>query len=337
MKRDTAIDVTRGIALFFVVLGHLVVAGSKTFNWIFSFHMPIFFLLSGMCFNPQKYKSFTHFVKQKFRKRIVPYFGVIVFAVFICLRVPAWRTELVTINSLYLLRETFYYTQPESIHIGQIWFLVALFFAEIILFWLNKFFEKFKSNKYLKIITYIILALIGSNILNIINFVHITRLPFKIDTAITASVLMGIGYEINKKVDKLKRQPIFSIIILLCIGFWAGYKNVSVNICNCTYGNTILYYISAICGSVGIFSIGQRLEKSEILQFYGKNSLFIFAIHSYLIFIFAFIISIIYNKQMIPMLNIPLHLCIIGTIIIYILLEPITIIYNEIIKKFKTV
>ena len=78
MKRNYAIDVARGISIFFVVLGHLVVGGTKTFNWIFSFHMPIFFLLSGMCFNFEKYNSFIDFLKEKFKKRIIPYFAFII-------------------------------------------------------------------------------------------------------------------------------------------------------------------------------------------------------------------------------------------------------------------
>lgn len=339
MKRNYSIDVARGISLFFVVLGHLVVEGTMTFNWIFSFHMPIFFLLSGMCFNPRKYNSFIDFLKEKLKKRIIPYLGFIVFAVAICLIIPKWSIQIANSSGLIILEEMFYYTQPEKIYIGQIWFLVALFFAEIILFLLNKFFITFKVNKYLKVLIYVILALIGSQILNILNLVNIDRLPFKIDTAITASVFMGIGYELNKnkRLDIFNESILISSIILLGIGFFVSYINGNVNICNCAYGNIFLYYISAICGGIGIYLISQKLEKSKFLQFYGKNSLFMFAIHFYLILLFTFIINNLFNQTLKPMFNMPLYIAIILSIIIYILLYQLTIIYNKIVRKFRTV
>ena len=167
MKRNYAIDVARGISLFFVILGHLVVDSTTIFNWIFSFHMPIFFILSGMCFNSEKYNSFLEFVKEKFKKRIIPYIVFTIFATFMCFIIPAWKEPIREANALSILEEIFYYGQPEALRMGAIWFLVALFFSEIILFLLNKFFKHFNLNKYLKFIIYIILALIGNQILNI--------------------------------------------------------------------------------------------------------------------------------------------------------------------------
>lgn len=49
------IDILKGIAIFFVVLGHspyLSHLPSKVFNVIFSFHMPLFFFIAGYLFYP---------------------------------------------------------------------------------------------------------------------------------------------------------------------------------------------------------------------------------------------------------------------------------------------
>ena len=50
-KRVEYIDIAKGIALFLVVWGHLVPDDSTVFRIIFSFHMPLFFILSGMTLN----------------------------------------------------------------------------------------------------------------------------------------------------------------------------------------------------------------------------------------------------------------------------------------------
>ena len=46
-KRILWIDYAKAFAMFFVIFGH-VNSGNYLTNWIYSFHMPLFFLLSGI-------------------------------------------------------------------------------------------------------------------------------------------------------------------------------------------------------------------------------------------------------------------------------------------------
>ena len=134
-ERNFIVDITRGLALFWVILGHLVSTKSVLFRWIFSFHMPLFFFLSGMLFNHNKYKNFRSFLKEKLKKRVLPYCFFIYIAIIISLIIPSWRMQIFNID---VIKEIFYNTQPERIHIGQIWFLIALFFHRKIIFLILK-------------------------------------------------------------------------------------------------------------------------------------------------------------------------------------------------------
>lgn len=49
-KRLEWVDIAKGIGIILVVLGHCVPYGGTTFNLIFTFHMPLFFILSGYCY-----------------------------------------------------------------------------------------------------------------------------------------------------------------------------------------------------------------------------------------------------------------------------------------------
>lgn len=40
------IDIVRGIGIFLVIMGHTY-RSNQVLNWIVSFHMPLFFILSG--------------------------------------------------------------------------------------------------------------------------------------------------------------------------------------------------------------------------------------------------------------------------------------------------
>ena len=46
-KRVVWIDYAKAFAMLFVIIGH-VETGSRLTNWVYSFHMPLFFFLSGI-------------------------------------------------------------------------------------------------------------------------------------------------------------------------------------------------------------------------------------------------------------------------------------------------
>ena len=52
-ERKKYIDILKGIGIFYVILGH-VTHTSFLFRYIYSFHMPLFFFISGMLFVPFK-------------------------------------------------------------------------------------------------------------------------------------------------------------------------------------------------------------------------------------------------------------------------------------------
>lgn len=50
-KRLVFVDVAKAIAIFLVVLGHVVSSNTTTKLVLYSFHMPLFFILSGFFFS----------------------------------------------------------------------------------------------------------------------------------------------------------------------------------------------------------------------------------------------------------------------------------------------
>jgi fucose 4-O-acetylase-like acetyltransferase len=80
------IDVARGILIILVIIGHAIAETSyKTtfyrgyvllFRCITIFHMPAFYIISGMLFNSEKWRnrSFGAYLKRKTVSLLVPYF-----------------------------------------------------------------------------------------------------------------------------------------------------------------------------------------------------------------------------------------------------------------------
>lgn len=129
-RRLPELDVAKGLAMFLVVFGHILKFKSPVFNWIFSFHMPLFFFLTGMTFRPEKYKSLGQAVKNKLRTRLFPYFAITFAGFVICLIRPSYRIYMVMTGVKNELLSIFYYAQPAGLYVGQVWFLAVLFFAK---------------------------------------------------------------------------------------------------------------------------------------------------------------------------------------------------------------
>lgn len=49
-NRIEEVDISKGIGMVLVITGHLCVSASLR-NFIYSFHMPLFFILSGIVYN----------------------------------------------------------------------------------------------------------------------------------------------------------------------------------------------------------------------------------------------------------------------------------------------
>lgn len=107
------IDLTKGIAIFLMVCGHTSIPLSIS-NWIWSFHMPLFFIISGILFNATKYPNFNLFIKKRGKTLIIPY---IIFSLI----------TLLTIHD-QTLKEWLY---KGWINGCALWFIPVLFFAEI--------------------------------------------------------------------------------------------------------------------------------------------------------------------------------------------------------------
>ena len=70
-ERLTVFDAAKGLGILLVVFAHINYT-PEALIYIYSFHMPLFFLISGIFFNSKKY-TFGQFVKNRFFRLICPY------------------------------------------------------------------------------------------------------------------------------------------------------------------------------------------------------------------------------------------------------------------------
>ena len=76
------VDILKGIAILLIVYGHIT-PGAVPFvtDWVSTFHIPLFFFVSGLLYNDAKYKNdFRSFATNRLKGLVLPflYFSIIV-------------------------------------------------------------------------------------------------------------------------------------------------------------------------------------------------------------------------------------------------------------------
>ena len=194
-NRNQLLDILKGIAIILVVIGHCIQYGSGEsfleqeaffnnfiFKFIYSFHMPLFMLISGYLFHfsMQKYKT-KEIIINRIKTLIIPIFSYSIIMILI---------ELMIGNNVN-------FTQ---IFLNNLWFLWAIFYCSIIVLIINKL---LKDNLLIYLLIFISLFFIPeTHGIALYKFMY----PF-----------FTIGYLFNKYYKKEMIKDKISIRVLTCI------------------------------------------------------------------------------------------------------------------------
>lgn len=252
-KRIDTYDIAKGIGIVLVYLGH--VAPNIYFRrFIYAFHMPLFFIISGMLLNVEKY-SVKELIKSRVKSILVPAVTFILFSNLVGL------------------------TFSDSHKIGMpsvIWFLPVLFFAEILIFTSWK-----RIHSYIcRIVVCIGLLIVGI----LLDIIHL-QLPVSLNVIPLASAFLGFGNIFKNWIMKCSQQSIVRAMlggafILLAALYIEDYNNMH-------RGHIVFYgagLVLAIAGTFSVLNLSNKIDVSSksIKQVFiglGKNSLIIYGIH----------------------------------------------------------
>lgn len=276
-KREMSFDIAKGIGMLAVILGHMTLPQKMT-DFIFSFHMPLFFLISGYFFRASDNREILY---KKTKSLLLPYIVtcgmVILFSTLFKLISGASVYEIVANIKMWILAAAYgsgTYTSffKWNFHIiGAIWFLLALFWAEMI-------FNLIVKTKWCYIWGTLI-ALIGYVTTSII------WLPLSIQAGMNAIVFLEIGYYVRKK-NLLEKFQNNLLVIMTSIGLWSYsiiYGGKLYMVGN-HYGNGIMDVLGAVSATFLILKFAKFIEQNfvlagEKLAEYGRESLIVLCFH----------------------------------------------------------
>lgn len=271
MERNKRIDVLKAIGIILVVAGH---SGSPIRNYIYTFHMPLFFFISGFLRYGQGEKKAKDFLKSKTKSIIIPY---IIF----------WMISMLIYNNVFYLITNgsipdFGLNQIKGLILGGKWlssysnnfplWYLQLFFISIIIF---ELIIRTKKPKFIAFLT----GLLVSFTLPFQQFLP-GRPIFHINVLPAAIVFLTIGYAFAyclkeiKITEKITNNKCIGTIFII-IGWILASKN-NGDISNI---KSVIYFASASLTILGIYTISEKLINNEFINRIGNESLYILGLH----------------------------------------------------------
>ena len=293
--RNATIDIAKGIGILSVVLCHNWIASNnhELYRIIYSFHMPLFFFISGIFFNPNS--AFKPFVFNKFQGLIKPYF-VVLLTLFLFNYIFNIATKTSFDNTRYFFK--LLYGSSSTLNWAPLWFLPHLFLVFIAGWFVHHYIFRRLQHTFYKLIFLIIMLLVGILTihtfwltpidpfgLNLIlynkNLLH--GLPFDIDIILVTLPFLLFGALSAKKMQYFQLNIVYTVLALIIFIALHYSYNYSIALHLRQYDDLIVSTLQIITGIYLVFSMASLCTKykilSEVLSYLGQASLFILIFH----------------------------------------------------------
>ena len=309
-KRLDYLDMTKGLGMILVLIGHLQGDSIFTFSpyihplcvFIFSFHMPMFFIVSGIlrAIKNDEVKSFKDIAKNRFKGIMIPYYWFSFF--YLIFVVAALIKGEIAVQTLLL--NIWYVLSCYGMNV--LWFLPALYFGELLFIYMRR---KLRND------THFIAVLILSNAVVYLLAYFLGMIEYRtafaermhdLATVILRPVLVcgfiAIGYYVHRLLSagtklgdffsrpetdekgrinaKYRLAYIVLGLMLFAVCFAFFRINNGIDFRSLAFRNVFFFFLCALSGSYGMISICKGLPTVPLFCFWGVGSLIFMATHN---------------------------------------------------------
>lgn len=252
-ERLKSVDIAKGIGIILVVWAHTEGPGS---SWIYQFHMPLFFLISGYLFNSNT--AIREFVVRKIKSLYLPF--------------VIWNLAIIlirTLRNLLISSPTTSYTikaviktvlllDKDNQFFGATWFLGALFIISV----LYKCCDVVIEWKYKRIFVLLIFVLLAA-------FGFAVSLPYFLSRTLILGMFFAFGHVVREQKERFKNQDNLVTAMICFILFMFIATHNTANMGHNTYTNPILFVFGACMASY--FTIWVSAQISRLSTPWGKT------------------------------------------------------------------
>lgn len=277
-KRDSGMDIVKGIGIILMVLGH---SGTRLSRWIYLFHMALFFIVAGYCLKEEYSDSLHGFIKL-LQKRIKSlYVPCLLFNLFIVLcHNSFYRMNLIgggeyTVKDIITgICKCVLFSGGENLS-AAMWFLRTMFLSTVLYAFTDLLVKKL-MRKYVepvKIAAFIVMLILSWMLNGIPNAKYLN--------CFTVLILFETGHLLKKIHFSVKLWYALAGLVILFVFYF--FTTVSINLTANEINDPVSFLLCSLCGffmcSYAAVSL-QRFHFIKVVLIYvGKHTLPIVMFH----------------------------------------------------------
>lgn len=295
-ERNVTIDIAKGIGIILVVLGHnwiITHDHGELFRIVFSFHLPLFFFLSGVVLHPDV--EFKTFLVSRADALLKPFFVVLV----------VWGLARIALSGIdarsYLLGML--YGTGNTIEWVPLWYLPHLFLAMLLALLILHISIRVGKERRIVVLNLLLLLAAGISVIHLFarmdvaQFVQLNRvvgnknnnfpgLPWSLDLIGISAAFILFGYVWQKQVMQFQFHPWLFTVALAGFTALHFFFDETIDLNMRLYGNWWISTLQALLGTYLTLSISCLLQRygklGKVVAYLGMNSLFIMIFHSWI-------------------------------------------------------
>lgn len=250
-KRIKYLDIAKGIGIILVVWAH---AKGPYERYIYQFHMPLFFIISGFLHNDRN--TVKQFIKSKTKSIYLPF--VIWNLAIIVLK--TWRNPSLIKKNLILAIQVLLALNKDGQFLGATWFLGSLFIVSIAYKMLDECIEDSPWKRFFITGCFIAVAGVAFEI----------KFPLMFSRTLILGMFYALGYFVKSYQNELKTfdnkwLAIVAGVIFVAIGHYNS-ANMGAN----EYRYPFAFVVGALFASYAAIFFSREFERMQQIWILGK-------------------------------------------------------------------
>ncbi len=267
------LDLAKFIGIFCIYLGHMGNLAGNAYHFVFTFHVPLFFFLSGCTETLASNVPWYKYILKNVKTLLIPcYFFALVFLLVHSISINSHATILP--NIIVMLKGCI-----RNQYFGGLWFLTCLFVIKIAFFFIRKL---LKFNL-LVLVVCLGLFVIAEMVIDPTPLAA-PRMIYNVDSALYYIFFYALGYCCFDKIhclfalDRTYKKIVFASSGLVCF-VYSALRFFGKNLLSYININVITNLFCTLLGPMLtiflIFILSKLLEEVKIFEEIGENTLFL--------------------------------------------------------------
>lgn len=274
-KRFTFIDWAKVIAITAVCVGHFLPGGTGFKILLYSFHVPVFFVISGFLSDVDNHIFSFDRIRKLMGRLLIPY--AFWFWVSAAVSIDFQKETLLSTIHLFFFKDGF------TLWNLPLWFLPCFFIVSVLHLILSTYVVKSRIHHHL------IAAVLCIGVALVFDYMKVVAFPFGLNKC---AFLLGVQFVgsacrmiYNKKEAIIIKNNLLGVFLLVLTGiatYIANFNN-NISLLYLDYNNAMIYFPVSILMSISFLWSCTLLADNKLIKLFAANTLPLLCAHYFVL------------------------------------------------------